>query len=84
MAWIVFTPTRVAISQADTADAARKEVLEKHGHGLKPWLARDWKVREATEADLRLYAHQADNRRGSQPTAKVPKNPGRAQRRLFG
>lgn len=84
MAWIVFTTIHtVTISQAETEEGARKDALEKHGLKYKPYLARDWKVRVATEAELRLYANQADNRRPSQPTAKVPENPGKAQRKLF-
>lgn len=73
--WIVLMPMAVTISPAETEDDARSEVLERFGYERKPWLARDWIVREATDAELTRYAALADNYRPSQPTAKTSAKP---------
>jgi hypothetical protein len=49
-------------------DQAKQKVLKASPHrlGSKLYLTRDWKIREATEEDIRVYSGQADNWRPSQ------------------
>lgn len=68
--WIIFAGLSVVVVPADSADGARKDLLERMGFTSKPYLARDWVVREATLDDLRMYAAFSDAVPPSEPTAQ--------------
>lgn len=64
--WLVTAPLRTMIVPAGDEDEARQKMLEAHRLGSKPYLARDWIVREATAEEIEHYAIWADNWRPSQ------------------
>jgi hypothetical protein len=64
--WIVLAPLTQMMVKAPDEDAARQKALVMAGYGSKPYLARDWVIRPATEAEVTKYATWVDNRRPSQ------------------
>lgn len=75
--WLVVAPLNKAVVPAEDEEAAKLLVLRNAGLGNKPYLARDWSVREATAEEIKRYAVWADNWRPSQSTAKTVKRPRR-------
>lgn len=63
----------ILVEQANSEGDARKKALAKVGLQYKPYLARGWKIRRASEDDLRAYAAHAEGYRPSQPTHKSAK-----------
>lgn len=56
MAWMLVTgPTWSVVVRALSHDQARQRVLEDHDMAARPWLARDWKVRLATDAEVAAH-----------------------------
>jgi hypothetical protein len=67
--WIVRLGFATTIVRADTSNEARTMLAEAFGYAKKPWVAREWRIREATVAEIRAYAAMAAATRRSQPTA---------------
>jgi hypothetical protein len=55
---IVRGPTWSVVVQAISHEQAKNRVLEAHGLTMRPWLARDWRVRLATEAEVEAHLAQ--------------------------
>jgi hypothetical protein len=56
--FIVFGPTWSVVVRANSYEQAKQRVLEANKRtARKPWLARDWVVRLATEEEVK--AHEA-------------------------
>jgi hypothetical protein len=63
--WIVLAPMTQMMVKAPDEDAARLKALTLAGYQFKPYLASEWTVRPATEAEVVKYATWADNWRPS-------------------
>lgn len=79
--WIVFAGLSIAVVEASSPETAKEVVLAKMGLDHKPWLAKEWRARLASEYDLRRYAALADNVRGPQPTEKTARERAGKRRR---
>lgn len=57
----IYAGTSFTIVVAPTAEEARKQMLMNMGLDRKPWLARDWKIHRATEAELAQHGAMSTN-----------------------
>ena len=72
--WIVYMGFSIGVVEhADSEALARQQMERDMGTENKPWIARRWTVRMATEEELRQYAAWADGYRPSEATAKTAK-----------
>lgn len=72
--WMVIAPLTKVVVEAPDREGAIAKVLNAQAHTRgKPWLAVNWDVHIATEAELRDYAAFAEAHRPAQPTAKSVK-----------
>ncbi len=81
MNWAIYAPGRFVVVPADTAGAAIAKVLKDAGFGNKHYLARDWKVHEASAEEEARYAAFADAQTVTAATtaAKRPRRSVRGQ-----
>lgn len=78
--YAVYAGTSFFVVPASTTAEARKLALEVTGFKHKPYLARDWNIRPATQEEVDRYAAMADAKGKSRSTAATAKNPPRSTR----
>lgn len=83
--WLVKAPLTIFIVEAGSEQQARDKARVQLGFEHKPYIARDWEISVATEADKRTYTAFAEAHRKSEPTVKTTKRKTKTARdRLFG
>lgn len=83
--WTVVAPLRMFLVEAGSEKQAREKALKHTGYEHKPYLARGWQFRIATEDDKKKYAAFAEAHRKSEPTVRTAKRKTKSARdRLFG
>jgi hypothetical protein len=52
---IVFGPTWSVVVQAKSYEQAKERVLQDQGLAARPWLARDWVIRIASDREVEAH-----------------------------